>query len=171
MKKIIFLLFINFGFSQHIVKNEIDEFTKNNVIQVNCSKKTKWATSDNVTKGIFKYLFFSLNNYKNDTTSVNTFNIDISTGSLLCFSKSNGIIIFLFDDESTLELNQTSKLDCETRQVVKYSINNNDLIILKTKRLSKIRIYTTDGYLNFEIKENKQQIIKETFQLFYNTIQ
>lgn len=167
MNKILFsLLFCNTLFSQQIVISEIDEFTKLETLQINASKEKKWKTSDNITKGFFNYIFLSLKK----VGSIKMIQLDIQTGSLICINNNDDKIILLLEDDDTIELQQVSKLDCSQRVVVKYFISDEQIKILSKNNIKKFRIYTYDGYINLEVKEDKKQLIQSTFSLFTNNI-
>jgi len=163
MKKLvlIMLLFHQIASSQNITISKIDEFTKKEIVQVNASEGKNWKGSDNIAKGIFNYMFLSLQ--KSD--SVTYMNIDLNVGAMICINNDSKIII-LFEDNTTLELTQIAKIDCAQRVVCKYFLNNENIDKLSNNLFKKARIYTTDGYLDFEIKENKKELIKNTFTLF-----
>jgi hypothetical protein len=159
---VLFLFFSGIVFSQQLAVSKIDEFTKKEVIQVNASKGAHWKTTDNIAKGFFNNIFLSLN--KSHTTNFLT--LDINIGTAICVSNNDGKIITLLEDDSTLELLQVSKIDCNSRVAVRYFLSDLDLEKLKTTVIKKIRLYTTEGFFDFEIKENKKEIIKKTFILF-----
>lgn len=171
--KYLFLFFSCAVFSQNVALNKEDEFTKTNIIQVNCAKKPIWTVSDNINKEFGSNIFLSLSNYKykDESKNYSTLNFDIALGFTFCLSNYEGKTILLFEDQSTLTLIQTSRLDCSTRISAKYYITDADIAVLMNKNLSKIRIYTSDGYIDFEVKEKKIEIIRKTFKLFHNTIQ
>lgn len=167
MKTIILFLFFSCSiFSQHIVVSKIDEFTKKEIIQANASKEPKWKTTDNIAKGFFNNVFLSL--HKEDTKNI--LMLDMTYGTNICVSNNDGKAIILFENDTTLELPQVSKIDCALRVAVQYYLQNNDIEQLSKSIIKKIRIYTTDGHISFEIKEDKKELIKNTFNLFLSKI-
>lgn len=159
------------GFSQHIAMNQIDEFTDQKIIQVNASENKTWAGTDNIAKGLLNYVFLSS---KSTTTTsgdiVNYVNLDISTGSQICLSEDNGKVIFLFENGEKITLPQDSKTDCSNRVPAVFMLTDEDLTKLSTNLISKFRVYTIDGQLNFEVKPNKKEMILNHFKLFQKTI-
>ena len=149
-------------YSQQLAVSQIDEFTKKEVIQVNASKDKKWKNSDNIAQGFYNNVYLSLR--KIDT--LKSIQLDIQRGSMICLNNLDGKVIALFEDSSTLELPQVSKIDCAQRILATYYLPKNHLKKLTENEIKKIRIYTNDGYFDLEIKNDKKKIIKETFQLF-----
>ena len=167
--KYLLLLFFGYSFGQNIAINEIDEFTKNHIIQVNCSKNKEWKTSDNILKGIFNNGFLSLKNIKTKEMSLNILQLNTQLGFSVCTSNYKSKIIILFSDNSTLEIKNTNEIICSTNILNTFHITNEEINTLCNKQFKKIRIYTTDGYLDFEIKEKSIDMIKKTFILYKNT--
>jgi hypothetical protein len=85
---------------------------------------------------------------------------------MLCYSELDGKINFLFEDGTKLTLKQISKVKCNTTAIVKYQMTDIDLTTFLNSHIKKIRIETTDGYLEGSIKANKKQLIKDTFVTF-----
>lgn len=164
------LLFSKFSFCQNIAQNEIDEFTKYKVIQVNCTKNKDWKTSDNILKGLLNNGFLSIKNIKTSETTLNILQLNTQLGFSFCTSSYKSKIIILFSDDSTLELKNTNETTCSTTVINTYHFTNEDLVTLCDKSFKKIRIYTTDGFLDFEIKDKSVEAIKNTFILYKNTI-
>lgn len=157
--------------AQHVALNKIDEFTDDKVIQVNAAEEKTWSTSDNIAKGIFNSIFLSTKSVKSkEETLSNYIQLDISTGSMICLSKYDGKVIFLLDNNEKVNLKQVSKIDCGQRVLSKFILNNDDLEKLTNNKIIKFRIYTTEGYMDFETKEKKQELIKNHFILFKKTI-
>jgi hypothetical protein len=172
MKKIILLLlFVQPIFSQRIAINKIDEFTDIKVLKIDASEGKTWKGTDNIAKGLFNYIFLS-NRYNFGKEESLYTTLQITIGADFCVSPDSGKVIFLLDDETKITLNQISKIDCKQQQLdVSYSIENIEnqleyVKILAAKKINKIRFYTTKGFVDFDIKENKKEIIKNTFNLF-----
>lgn len=171
MKKIlpILLLFVSVftTYGQKVVINEIDKFTKNKIIQVNAMKYKNWETSDAISKGMLKHVYLSFKaineyNYLQFGVSANGYTRCLSQGDLA---------ILLFSDDSTLELKNTKETNCDHTSVTgMYPITSEELEILNKKELKEFRIYFSDGYIDYEVRKNKEQIIKETINLFLETI-
>lgn len=173
MKYILFF-FPLFCFSQHLVKNDIDEFTGDRRVQVNCYEGDRWATSDRITKGFGNYVYLTgqyIKDKEGNELYFLTLNIhNLPQGS--CLSQYDGKIIWLFNDKSTLELPQISETDCEYTSINgKYKLTLEQVETLKTKQSDKLRVYTTKGYLDFELKDDKKELMQKTFETLVNTVQ
>lgn len=166
MKRILFSIILSLFsisiFSQQIVENQIDKFTKNKVLQVNAMTGKNWSNSDAVTKGMFKNVFVSFRK----VNDVNTLQLGVSTnGSVLCITEDSKAIL-LFSDESTINI-QNIATDCQSILVTgRYLLTEEALEFIKTKELQGIRIYFSDGYTDFEIRKNKIEVIQKTAKLF-----
>lgn len=176
MKKILFLLFISISaFGQRIAQNHIDEFTDAKIIKVDASEGKKWKTTDNVATGFFNNIFLSTRFVGSDINSI-ILNVNIQIGQTVCLSEYEGMAILLLKDNSKITLKQVSRVDCNSSVDGKYILGESfaeqleNLKILEKINLSKIRIYTTNGYLDFEIKDKKQEIIKNHFKILHNEI-
>jgi len=53
----------------------------------------------------------------------------------------------------------------ETRSFLQYDLTDNDIAILKQGKISVIRINTSNGAYDYEIKEGKSEIIKKQLEL------
>ena len=170
MKRNLFLITLSLFsisiFSQQIVENQIDKFTKNKVIQVNASSSKNWSTSDAVTKGMFKNVFVSFRK----VNQTNYLQLGVSAnGYILCFSEDKEAIL-LFSDDSTLKLKNLDT-NCDHNLVAgKFILSDENLELLKTKELQGIRIYFSEGYSDYEIRKNKKAVIQKTAELFHSTI-
>lgn len=172
MKKLFILPFFlfNYLFAQNIAENKIDEFTKERVIQVNCSKDTDWKTSDNILKGMFNFGYLSLTNFYNPEKNNSYLQFQINFGSSICFSENQSSIIFLFKNTDTLKLSYCGNTNCGQYILFKGKIDSNDIEKFINEDLYKIRIYTSNSYIDFEVKEKSIDRIKNTFILFKQTI-
>lgn len=167
------LFFPLFCFSQHLVKNDIDEFTGDHHIQVNCYEGERWVQGDRINKGFGKYIFLT-GQYIKDKEGQELYFLTLNIQSLpqgSCLSQYDGKIIWLFSDKTTLELPQISETDCEYTSINgKYKLTPEQLEILKTKQPDKLRVYTTKGYMDYELKEDKKELINKTFEVLLNTV-
>lgn len=160
----LFLLIRISAYSQNISISKIDDFTKKEILQINASKNKKWKGSDNIAKGFFNNIFLSLRK----TGTLNTIQLDIQIGAIICLNNLDGKTIILFNDDTTTELTQVSRLECAQRILSSYYLPAESLKKLAQVEIKKMRIYTTDGYFDFEIKEDKKELIKNTFILLDN---
>lgn len=171
---LLFLMASTSGYSQYVAVNTIDEFTGDRKIQVNCMTGNHWGESDKVTKGLFNHVYLTAQyiQSKNSDIGIKFFTLNIKNQtSGTCLSKENGKSIFLFEDKSTLECKQISETTCKSADLLaNYAIDSEELSILITKKLQKIRIYTTDGYVDYEIKPEKIEALQQTFLVLKQTI-
>lgn len=157
----------NISIGQTITLNEIDRFTQNKVFQVNVSKNKKFQTFDKVSKGINHYVYFSFKAINKDYY--------FQTGTAcnnqtICFNDSSEII-FLFTDKSTLKLKYTNPFDCQSTLLTGvFNINSEQIKEIETKILSEFRIYYSENYIDYTVKKDKQNLIKETANVFLREI-
>jgi len=175
-KTLLFLIVCQFAIAQRVAINQIDEFTNEKIIKTDASNGKTWSGSDNIAKGIFNYIYLS-----NKYTAGNQENIittlQITTGTMICVGPDSGSIIMLLEDNSKIQFTQISNIDCRTDMViVNYSTGNTyedqikNIETLSKLKINKLRVYTANGSLDFEIKDNKKEIIRNTFQLLLDTI-
>lgn len=168
MKKFILfttLLFCNFIIAQHLQYDEIDKFTNNREVFITATKSENWRNSDAITKNIFKgNLFLSVRLTKTEENKIYSFiNLNIQSPTILCFGDDE--IIILFEDGDKVTLKQASKIDCGTNIDIKYILTKEATSILKNKAAKEMRVYTRDGYIDYEIKSKATNIIQKTFEL------
>lgn len=167
MKKIILLFSIfisSLCFSQKIVENKTDEFTKKTILRSDWEKltSTEYASYINLNKIEGTY-FLGL---KVITMTV-------------CSVSENNKISFLFDDGSVLELENMKyaisgygdgAIGLSGSQALGLSLNlilsNENLEILKNKTIVKIRINTSKGFIEDKVKEKNSVILKKMLSLF-----
>ncbi|MFM9400812.1 hypothetical protein ACKLNQ_02595 [Myroides odoratimimus] len=162
---IITLLITSVSFSQHVFSDEIDKFTDNRVVTINASKDKKWGYSDSFTKKLFRgESFLSTTLIKDKNGNILSYlNIQLATNFLVCFSDNE--IIFLCENGDKVILKQVSKTECSKNQVTKYMLTEDDLNTLKNAKIKEVRYYTTDGYIDYEVKDKMKPVIQGTFEL------
>lgn len=175
MKQTIFLLLfattINKIYSQRIAIDEVDKFTDNIVYKVDVSKGRTWKNSDKITEGLFNNIFLSTKLIYNDKESLILTNFNVQIGADVCINPKDGKIIILFTDHSKLILNQTSDVKCDNNLDIEYllgkdeSLIRENLKILSTKEMDSFRIYFSDGYKDFVIRDNKRELIANHYKL------
>ncbi|ESU21140.1 hypothetical protein FCR2A7T_07110 [Flavobacterium cauense R2A-7] len=174
MKKTLLLfliIIVNQTFAQRIAINEIDKFTDQKIFKVDVSEGKRWKTTDNIAKGLINNIFLSTRLIKKENSKIILSNFNFQLGRNLCVNPSNGKIIILFSDNSKITLKQSTEIVCESNLNVEYFIvdNNNeindDLSILSNKEISSFRIYFNDGYIDFDVKEDKKELIRKHFKL------
>jgi len=163
MKLLVFLFLPLICLSQDLRISK-DDFSNESKIECTTQKQNAILVSS-----ISKEINLTLTCYANISESGNKFlylSANIVTSSILCYSDLDGKITFLFEDGSKLTLKQISKVKCNTTAIVKYQLTDTDITTLLNSDIKKVRIETTDGYLEGSIKENKKQLIKDTFIKF-----
>lgn len=173
LKKVIMLVAISFCslnlYSQRVAINEIDKFTDVKNYKVDVSKGKRWKTSDDIAKGIFHAVYLSSKISSKPKSNLVLTSLNLQTGTSLCVSPTKGKTIFLLSDGSKLTLRQQTEITCNTALVVSYFVGNgtseieSNLNLLSTVDIQSIRVYTTEGYVDFEVKDEKKQLIKNHF--------
>lgn len=170
----IFLLPL-YSFSQFVAKNEIDEFTGDKTIQVNCMTGSTWGESDKISKGLFAYAFLTGRYVLSKDSPAGSYSLTLNLHQLAqgsCLSEYDGKAIWLFEDNSTLEITQFSKTDCNWDNLTGYySLSSDEVDKLINARVKKLRVYTTKGYIDYEIKPKKIEAIQLTFTLLKDTVE
>jgi hypothetical protein len=158
---VIVLIFIQKAFCQTIVENKKDEFTGNSII------RTSWETiqSNFHFTGYFRisrindHIYFDL---KMILGSGGVF--AINKDDQLMFKLENDSIITLYNLEYALTCSGCGAISLagSSAQGIKtsYSLSEQNVEELKKFKIVKWRIYTTNGYVEDEIKEKKQELIR-----------
>lgn len=82
-----------------------------------------------------------------------------------CISEEN-IINVLFEDGERMNIQNTSKMNCDNEFVIYFgsSYNNKDqLYKLRKKRISALRVWTTKGYIQSDLTKNNGITLTSTF--------
>lgn len=174
MKKLlltfVFIVFAqNFSEAQVVVQKENDRFTKNNVIQVNAMTGKRWRTADDIAKGIYSVTYLSLKSENN--TRVLQLNIGVFSNTCLV---EDGKLILLFSDNSTIELINKGRTDCVSKHqslLGKYLITDEQIAELSEKELTEFRVYFSEGYRNYEVREKAVPVIQGTAKLLLEELQ
>jgi len=154
MKKIIIawiLVFTSFGYSQNCKyeKNEIDEFTKNKILET----KFEWLTPNQ------GYAFKKINKSKNLKIKLNYNSVfSIRKNDKIMFLTENNEPITLLFEETVI----SNILNLNNFYIITL-INISDKIVdrFKNESINKIRIYYSDGYLDYDVKEKRAKKFKE----------
>ncbi|WP_312208265.1 hypothetical protein [Empedobacter sp.] len=168
---IIYLFFISsFINAQESEKNYKDEFTGDNI------KRSSWEFLNNASNGFTAK--FRLSNIEN------LYYLDlkmmIGTSSPKVFSIHEGDkLMFKLKNDEIIEINSlSSEITCtgcgstgligSKAQGIKttYALTDEQFNKLKSEPVSKIRIYTTDGYVENDVKGKHSKTIQKAFQLF-----
>lgn len=155
--KVFFLLFPFFLFSQQ-TKSYIDDFTKNNHVIV---KPYEVKAFDFIPSHCKEFsVLFRYELIENTKGEIVCFLIlELHTLNSHCFDRNNSSLTFLFDDDTQLKLSCTSKLNCSNIQDVRFLLSENDLMYLSTHIPYKIRLETTDTYLDGTINTKRLNVI------------
>lgn len=164
MKKIILpiILFVSvYSFGQSLAENKIDEFKKVHI------KRTSWETLHSFSKG------FVVNYRIEKIDSIVAFNLKMMVGNGFTPTKVFSIskdseIIFKLDNEELVSLFSIShEITCtgcgaigfvgsEAQGInIRYFLDKSSIDKLIKNKVVKIRIYTTDGYYEDNIKEKR----------------
>lgn len=145
---------------------EVDKFTKNKVVQVNAMKGKRWGQGDSVSDKTFYGAFLSFKS----NGGLYYLQVNTHTNGLLCISNES-LITLLFEDESTINLINNTKVECSRTELTgKYLISEEQLNTLATDNLQGFRVYYTDGYRDYNVKNDKKEIIKKSAELFLQSI-
>lgn len=171
MKKLLLAVFFTLsllkGFSQTLEENKIDEFTKASVKRTSYEpliQNGKWYLFFRVSKiNGTEYLDMKMIYYKNNKYQI------IRQGMQ---------VMVLLQDDSVINLSNietaTSCRGCGARGLsgsgalgiaVNYLVHPDDHRALKSLPIKKIRIYTTDGYIEDEIKDKRSDLLIQLLSL------
>lgn len=166
---LISILFTNNFYSQKLIENKIDEFTKQSV------QKTSWETLFSTMEGtsyfrtskIDNILFIQLKFRLNEGFETKAFSIE--KDQELMFKTKEEEIISLKNMKSTttcvgcgaISFNASKALGID----VYYQINEEQFNTLKNVPIEKIRIYTDIGYKEFEIKKKNALLLSNSLKL------
>lgn len=164
---LIILLFTHTAISQTIAEESIDEFTGSSI------KRSSWETFNQSMKFIGHFriskidsiFYFDLKMMRGDKV------FSISEGSDLMFKLDNNEIVTV--KALTTEITCTGcgaiGFNGSTGQGIQisYLLSSDQLKLLKEHKVVKVRVYTTDGYLEDEIKEKFIDRISKACALFF----
>ena len=180
MKKIVFLLLVLIGganlYAQKIKENSIDKFTKKQVVQTSfekivSDKNIMGATGGRLMKNI--WISFRL---EDDTQFLR---LKWCTNDVLALSE-NADIILLDQDGNTYTFKNTEFTVAGEGQGTVGALGSalygldiyltGDCQSLKGKKITDMRINTTDGYMDFELNKKAQETISKTYDIFEKAI-
>lgn len=152
-------------FAQKLKENKVDEFTKNSV------KRTSWETLTTNMQFTAQYRLSQINKDK-----LFDFKI-IQGGKVLGMKKGEEMMLKLENGEivtlTSLE-SATSCVGCGSTNIVgsaaqgisvTYSLSDEAYSKLTGNKVDKVRIYTTDGYLEKEVKDKAANTLQTTLSL------
>lgn len=180
MKKILFLFLFPFlGFSQTIISNKVDEFTKTKFIETNIKKGKRVNESDNIIQDKGS-IYFQLIYSESKEKSIYTFNtLLLLKDELGCFVEGNSRLLFLLENDKTIECTQISTTDCKSAQAVNFilttdltnfSEQDKNFEELCMNKIKKIRLYGNKHYQDYQIKEEAKEYIQNHFLLLKSEI-
>lgn len=164
MKQTLLFLIILFcisakSFGQKLEENKIDDFTKDSI------KRTSWESLYSTISGNAHYRFSLVND--NETFDFKLM-LDriffIDKDMQIMFKLQNGDIVTLNNLEYTFTCKgcgATGFIGSEAQGIeVSYPISKHQVEKLKAGKIVKVRVYTSDGYLDENVKEkNAAKII------------
>lgn len=154
-------------FSQKIVKNEVDEFTKKNI------KETSWEI---VSRNMEVYVFMNVKKIDNEHflglkfMLSNRFKVlSIAQNFELMLMMENDSIITVKCIESVVSCKGCGAKGFSGSMAwginPTYYIEADYIDVLKNMPLKKIRMYTTEGHISTEINEKWKFVLKELLEL------
>lgn len=162
------LFSLQFSTAQVVALKENDRFTKKNVLQVNAGPKKQFRAVDDIAEGLYNVAYLSFKSV--DEIKFLQLNIGVFGNS--CLTEDSKAIL-LFSDESTIELINYSKTDCVSKYqslLGKYLISDEQIKEIAEKELSEFRIYFSEGYADYKVRDKIKPVIKGSAELFLNEL-
>lgn len=160
--------------SQQIDKDEKDDFTGTRRITTKPFAGSTWKKTDFIDNK-FNVLFNAGYSKGKDNEGVYLLSLNIiTTVKFGCLSEYKGKIMLLFENDSTMTLKQLSKTDCsssvlaanyipldeeQAKDPLWKDLLESNVKILAENKVKKLRVYGSEGYYDFEIKDDKRDII------------
>lgn len=161
---LIFLISIS-GFAQcKIIKNEIDPFTKQKIIE---TKTEDFAYADWKAKVIrFQGIKKDEDRYLKTYIVLNTDFVISSDNNLLLLNENGDVITLPFNN--TLISDANTVLYQTTWYVIKsFKLTEELYNTLKFGKYSQIRVETTKGFIDFEIPKSNKENLQKVLQCIY----
>ena len=168
MNKKLLTIILLIGFSiqvkgQKLVENKVDEFTGNQI------KRTSWVTTS---------IGYSRTNFGISKINNNFYlNLKMLKGGVFSIAKGANIMFKLTNEEIITLSNNNYEITCTGCGAIgfvgsaaqgintSYDITTEQLTKLKNIGIKKIRIYTSDGYLEDDLKSKHDRKIKKAISL------
>jgi len=160
------LLISTIGYSQKIAENKIDEFTKRKII------RTEWENVSGMTN-----LYLSTRISRIDSTSYLDMKFLTQTVTSI---RTDDDVLFLFTDGEISNLKSIKNAisgygDGANGLVgskalglyINCKLSDKDIENFKNKTVNKVRINTSQGYLEEEMKPKKAEKLIKMFELIY----
>lgn len=168
MRRILLILFTLFtisGTAQKVSEDYVDEFTKNHI------KRTDWETLTFDMKGVTHYRLSKIDDHY-------FIQLKIMLGDVFfSINENDEFMLKLANDEIVTLKNMkytTTCVGCGSTGLngsgaqgicVNYNINNEQYLLLTQNVVSKIRVYTSKGLIDLEIKNKKADILQKALKL------
>lgn len=166
--KFLLLLIIlpSFIFSQKLERNEVDEFTKKSI------KETSWEVC---VQNFTMNMFFRVR--KVDETILLNMKMMLGAGRVFAIHEGDELMLMLSNDTIVKLQALTSEITCtgcgargfsgSGAQGIKISfgISKDDLRLLSSFPIKKVRIYTTDGYVESEVNKRRGDVMLDLLGL------
>jgi hypothetical protein len=164
----IYLLINGYCYSQELIKNETDEFTK---LQI------KETSFEPIVQNFSMSCFLSVK--KIDSTYYLQAAITIGPGNIHFIEKDASFYLKLVDDRIVELKNIDYAISCKgcaytgsfsgsraEGTTTTYILSDENMKIISSSGIKKIRIYTSKGYVESEIKANRSNVLKNELLLF-----
>jgi hypothetical protein len=183
MKKLILLTALLFPFlmssAQKIEKSIIDDFTGNKVIYTSWEKiKSNNITGRNQLLARFRYennlQYFELKWITGESLGNQSGRFSVADDAKLLLKLSNGEVVTLKSIEYSIAQKGlgTTGLSFSALYGMHLKYIGDDISKLSGKEyVTKVRIYTTDGYVDIELKEKDSKKINELYAIFITEIE
>ena len=173
-----------------IAKDDVDEFTKDRIIITS----PYW---DGVSSQEFDIIstedaiWFSMSYLENENGGIPAFNLTIKSDKRFgCFSQYDGKMVLLLEDSSTINMIQSSKTDCGSQVYnssiysVQYAFDgykdlstqdyrskmSNYISTIFRIKVKKIRIYGSEGYMDYQLKPDKMYVFRSHIESIENAL-
>ena len=164
---ILFIVSVNISFGQKLTKDETDDFTGSSI------KETSWETFSK------KSSFYSYTSFQKIDDRIFLKLKMVINGGRDAYYVDEGQVLFLrMDDEDIIKLNNPKSRRSSIGEgatwlawsgvfgiELRFKIESEILKKLKTKLVSKIRIYTDDGYVESKVKEKQAKKFRKLIPL------
>ena len=170
LKKLLLLIITTVtlsSYSQEFVKNEVDEFTNKSI------KITSWAKLNRTSKVRSNIRIRKINNtyildYRFLTSSKSVFSVE--KGSELMFKMSDESIIKLTNSKFQISSTGGGSIgvigSAMPGMELSFVLDEDTMKKFQTLDIAKVRIYTTDGYIDCKVKKKHGNHLKELLDLY-----
>ena len=152
--------------AQEIVEDQTDEFTKNVI------KRTSWEKLAMDSKIMAYFRFSKINNNL-------YFDLKIGDGSVFSIDKGQEFMFKSIDGDVIKIQNAEYKLTCAGCAAIgvmgssgqgimtSYLIDNETAVQLKSINVEKVRVYTSKGYFDVDLKSKNSMKINQSLNLIF----